>query len=131
MIFPRGEKQTENFSGNVFMNILSSDSDGALYNTVIDVYFEAGAHTSWHSHSNGQALLVTGGVGFYQEKGKKPRRLTGGDIVKVVPNVIHSHGAVPNSDFTHIAVNPAAYNNAVVWAEPLTEEEYNSAVRDL
>ena len=128
MIFPKGEKQIENFNGTCFMNFLVDDSDGNHYNTVIDVYFEPGAHNSWHLHPHGQVLLVTEGEGIYQEKGKTSRFLKSGDVVKVPPNVIHFHGAMPNSDFTHIAVNPVTYNSAVVWLEPLSEAEYANAI---
>ena len=83
MIFPKGAKQTDHFNGNAFMNFLVDESDGAHYNTVIDVYFEAGARNSWHMHPHGQILLATEGMGYYQEKGKPPHRLMSGDIVKV------------------------------------------------
>ncbi|ANH83187.1 hypothetical protein A8C56_21355 [Niabella ginsenosidivorans] len=34
------------------------------------VTFEPGARTHWHTHPKGQVLIVTEGVGWYQEEGK-------------------------------------------------------------
>ncbi|GCB33837.1 hypothetical protein KGMB02408_07820 [Bacteroides faecalis] len=43
-------------------------------------------------------------IGYYQEKGQPARLLFPGDIVEIVPDVEHWHGAVPDSWFAHIAI---------------------------
>ena len=32
----------------------------------------------------------------------------------------------PDSEFTHIAINPNTQNGIVEWLEPVTDEEYNN-----
>jgi len=38
--------------------------------------------------------------------------------------VICPYNAAPNSQFTHIAINPNTENGVVVWMERVTDEEY-------
>ena len=49
-----------------------------------------------------------------------------GDVVKIAPDVIHWHGAAPDSEFTHIAIGTQLDKGGVTWLEPVTDEEYNS-----
>ncbi|WP_256701833.1 hypothetical protein [Paenibacillus sp. P3E] len=44
-----------------------------------NVTFAPGARNNWHSHKVGRVLLVTGGEGWYQEKGKPAKLLKTGD----------------------------------------------------
>jgi quercetin dioxygenase-like cupin family protein len=94
--------------------------------TIGNVVFEPGVRNNWHSHPGGQILLCTKGTGYYQEKGKPVRLLNVGDVVEILPDVIHWHGATPNSEFEHLAINPQLYKGSVTWLEPVTDEEYNS-----
>ena len=73
-----------------------------------------------------QLLLCTSGKGYYQEKGKPIQLLLPGDVVKIAPDVIHWHGAAPDSEFTHIAIGTQLDKGGVTWLEPVTDEEYNS-----
>lgn len=41
-----------------------------LNTSVVKVLFEPGAKNNWHTHPGGQMLVVTKGIGYYQEKGK-------------------------------------------------------------
>jgi quercetin dioxygenase-like cupin family protein len=43
-----------------------------------------------------------------------------------LPDVIHWHGATHDSEFEHIAIGTQTGKGAVVWLEPVTDEEYNS-----
>ena len=70
-----------------------NEFDTQAYN----VMFEAGARTNWHAHPGGQLLFVTKGTGYYQELGIPARLLNPGDVVEILPNVNHWHGAAPNS----------------------------------
>jgi quercetin dioxygenase-like cupin family protein len=70
--------------------------------------------------------LVTQGTGYYQEKGKPIQLLHKGDVVKILPDVEHWHGASPDSEFTHIAVNTNTQKGVVEWLQRVTDEEYNS-----
>jgi quercetin dioxygenase-like cupin family protein len=69
---------------------------------------------------------VTQGTGYYQEKGKPIQVIRQGEAVNIAPNVVHWHGAGPNSRFTHIAINPSVSKaGAVNWMQAVTNEEYN------
>lgn len=123
-IFPKGQIITNtNFTGKAYLQMLVS-TDSLNQTTVGNVTFEPKARTKWHFHPAGQILLVTDGVGYYQEKGQPKKILKKGDVIKCLPNVEHWHGASANSYFVQLAIT----NNekgSVIWLAPVTEEEYN------
>jgi len=130
LIFPKGDKVTNNnFTGTVWVQMhVNKDS---IYNASIgSVTFEPGARTNWHYHPGGQILLVTAGLGHYQEKGKSVQLLHKGDVVKCPPNIEHWHGASPDSSMTHIAIGPNLQKGSVVWLQPVTDEEYITRIKD-
>ena len=47
-------------------------------------------------------------------------------MIKILPDVVHWHGASPDSEFAHIAINPNTQKGAVEWLERETDDEYNS-----
>jgi quercetin dioxygenase-like cupin family protein len=125
-IFPMGERApSEYFTGDVWLKVLTAP-DSAHNCQVANVIFEPGARTSWHTHSGGQILLVTDGKGYFQEKGKTARTIHKGDVVSIAPGVEHWHGATPDSELTHIAVNPNAQNGVVDWLDRVDDEAYNN-----
>ena len=69
-------------------------------------------------------MLVTSGEGRYQEKGKEVQILKKGDVVKIPPNVEHWHGASPNSEFSHISIEPNLPNNQTTWLDAVSDKEY-------
>lgn len=115
-----------NFTGDAWMKMLSSEEvyDCQVYN----VTFAPAVRNNWHSHSVGQILLCTKGLGYYQEKGKPAQCLTVGDAVNIPADVVHWHGAAPDSRFTHIGITPKASENVARWLEPVTDTEYAEAV---
>jgi 4-carboxymuconolactone decarboxylase len=125
-IFPKGEKASpEYFTGTTWVKTLVQDD--ATFNCVIsNVVFEPGARNNWHTHPAGQILLGTEGTGYYQEKGKPIQLFRKGDVIKILPNIEHWHGASPDSEFTHIAINPNTEKGVVTWLRKVTDEEYNS-----
>jgi quercetin dioxygenase-like cupin family protein len=88
--------------------------------------FEPGARNNWHTHPGGQILLITDGLGYYQEKSKPIQLLHKGDVVNILPDVEHWHGATPDSPLTHIAINTNTQKGLVVWLQRVTDEEYKS-----
>jgi quercetin dioxygenase-like cupin family protein len=104
--------------------LVANDPD--LNCQIANVAFEAGARNNWHTHPGGQILIVTDGIGYYQEKGKPIQLIRKGDVVNIPPDIKHWHGASHDSEFTHIAVNPNTQRGIVVWMERVTDEEYNS-----
>src|SRR5690606_40740109 len=68
VLFAKGEKITnDNFTGTAYLHSMI-EADSLNPNSVGNVTFEPGARSKWHLHPAGQILLVTGGVGYYQEK---------------------------------------------------------------
>lgn len=123
-IFPKGEKATQNFTGNAWVKTLVANDD-TLTTIISNVEFEAGARNYWHTHPAGQILICTEGTGYYQEKGKPIQTLHAGDVIKIQPGTEHWHGASPTSSFTHIAINVNTEKGVVNWLKPVTVEEYN------
>ena len=70
----------------------------------VNVTFEPGARTAWHSHHAGQYLIITSGVGWVQERGGKKRVVRPGDVVWTPPGVVHWHGATTTNAMSHLAV---------------------------
>jgi quercetin dioxygenase-like cupin family protein len=70
---------------------------------VFAVHFRPGGRTMPHTHRFGQVLQVTSGKGIIgSEDG---RRVVGpGDVVAVMPDEWHWHGATPDSPMTHFTV---------------------------
>lgn len=123
-IFSKGERITNsNFVGCVWFSPLIA-ADSINKTQVGNVTFAPGARTNWHYHPCGQILLVIGGVGYYQEKGNPVRVLKKGDVVKCPPNILHWHGASPDSEFIQVAITNSL-NGPTVWLKSVTDEEYN------
>jgi quercetin dioxygenase-like cupin family protein len=123
-IFPKGERApSEYFTGTAWVKLLVPNDQ--IFNTQIgNVVFEPGARNNWHTHPGGQILIVTDGVGYYQEQGKSAIVIRKGDVVTISPDVVHWHGASPDSEFTHLAINTNTQRGIVVWLQRVTDEEY-------
>ncbi|MDR0927062.1 MAG: cupin domain-containing protein [Ignavibacteria bacterium] len=124
-IFAKGDKVSDNFIGTAYVKMLVADSNNIFDTQVYNVTFEPGCRNNWHSHPGGQLLLVTAGTGYYQEKGKPARLLRVGDVVEIKPDVVHWHGATPNSEFTHIGITSQVSKGDAVWLDSVSDEEYN------
>jgi len=124
-IFPIGEKgPAENFTGNAWnIGLVANDT---TYNTVVgNVYFEPGARSNWHTHPAGQILIITDGEGYHQIKGQARQTIKKGDVVKCPPNVLHWHGASPDTGMQQIYILPKTEKGIVKWLQKVTDEEYN------
>lgn len=125
---PKGANRgpADNFSGVVWVNMLVPA--GSRPDCVVsEVTFEPKGRTFWHKHPNGQVLVATQGTGYYQEKGKPIQIIRQGEAVTIAPEVVHWHGAGPNGQFTHIAINPnVSKGGAVNWLQAVTDEEYKA-----
>ena len=123
-VFPRGDQLTSNnFSGTVWLHMMGAE-DSTLHARFGNVSFGPKARTNWHSHPGGQLLFITEGKGYYQARGQTARILTRGDVVEIPPNVVHWHGAGPDSEFAHIAISLNTDEGGAVWSGPVTDEEY-------
>lgn len=127
--FPKGNKITNNnFAGTAYLQSMGA-TDTTLHANYGHVTFEAKARTNWHSHPGGQLLFITDGKGYYQAKGEPARLLKKGDFVEIPRNVVHWHGAAPDSRFAHIAVSLNTDDGGAIWSGPVTDEEYIKATK--
>lgn len=125
IIFPKGEKITNNnFVGNAWLHQMIVP-DNVNPTQVGSVTFEPGARTNWHSHPGGQILLITGGTGYYQEKGSPRKIIKAGEVITCPPNIPHWHGATKDHQLIQIALTNTQ-KGVVVWQQPVTNEEYHS-----
>ena len=125
-IFPRGDKASADyFTGTAWVKLLLPN-DAAVDCQIGDVVFEPGARNNWHTHPGGQILIATQGTGYYQERGKPIQLLHKGDVIRILPDVEHWHGASPDTEFTHIAINPNTERGMVTWLGRVTDEEYSN-----
>lgn len=126
-VFPRGEiLPSPYFNKRVWLQILA-DRDPQFNCPLANVTFEPGCLNWWHRHPGGQILLVTGGNGLYQEKGKTAQLLKTGDIVRIAPQVIHWHGATTNSWFSHLAIETNMNAGKAEWLEAVSDDDYQQA----
>jgi quercetin dioxygenase-like cupin family protein len=88
------------------------------------VTFEPGARTAWHTHPLGQTLIVTSGVGWVQRAGGPVEEIRPGDVVWIVPDVKHWHGATATTAMTHIAIQEKLNGSPVTWMEKVKDEQY-------
>ena len=127
-IFPKGSQgPSDYFKNAAWVNMLHTDTNGVFDTQVYNVVFEPSARTYWHSHPGGQILLITDGVGYYQEKGKQAQKLKPGDVVPIPPDVVHWHGAAPESEFTHIGMSTKVHFGPAKWFGEVTDAEYSEA----
>jgi quercetin dioxygenase-like cupin family protein len=118
-IFPLGQKVEANFIGDAYLQMVFTEPT-PLNTSIGNVTFAPGARNNWHSHKDGQVLLVTGGEGWYQEEEKPARLLKTGDVVNIPANVKHWHGATKDSWFVHLAMTPGETE----WLDPVDDEWY-------
>ena len=88
------------------------------------VTFEPGARTAWHTHPNGQVLIVTAGVGRVQRWGGPIEEIRPGDVVRIAPGQKHWHGAAPTTAMTHLAVGEHQDGKTVDWLEKVGDADY-------
>jgi quercetin dioxygenase-like cupin family protein len=125
LIFQQGEvANPDYFTGNVWVKIVVNENE---FNSIIaNVTFEAGARNNWHTHPGGQILIITDGIGYYQEKGKPIQLIQRGDVVKIPADVKHWHGASRDNSLTHIAITAVTPIGSIDWLERVSDEEFNS-----
>lgn len=128
LIFPQGEKITnDNFMGTAYLQMLV-EADSLNPTSVGNVTFEPGARTKWHSHPAGQILIVTDGVGYYQEKDQPKKILRKGDVIRCPPNIPHWHGASADTSFVQIAIT-GRNSGPTKWLGKVADEEYNKQLQ--
>ena len=123
MPFPFGDDVSARFTGTVYFKNMIQKDDVYNFPVTNTITFAPGSRSAWHVHG-GMEILVIGGKGYYQEKGKKAQIIRKGDVVHIPAGAIHWHGAAPDSTFAHLAANTNPEKTGVVWGSRLSAEEY-------
>ena len=96
---PQGTRQIMTGPG-VTIQRLATDSKDFLMNLV---NFSKGVRNKFHTHTFDQVLIVTAGEGIVTtEEGE--RVVTEGDVILIPAGEKHWHGAIKDSEFSHITV---------------------------
>ncbi len=121
--FPIGERiDNPSFTGEAYLKpLISVDSVFNFPQTNV-VTFGPAAHSSWHRHG-GMVVLVTDGVGLYQEEGKPAQILRRGDVLQIPAGVRHWHGATKDNWFSQVVI----YDSA--WKPSETYNDSNGPIR--
>lgn len=93
----------ETFTGEVSIGPLF-EAEGPGQMNAAYVRFEPGARTHWHSHPDGQALIVLDGRGRTQVRGGSVTSFTAGDALYVAAGEQHWHGADPDTAMAHVSI---------------------------
>ena len=111
---PTNPAPEANFTGLVWMQNQASG--------VVHVTFAPGARTAWHTHPQGQTLLIVSGMGLVQKRGEAVVAFSTGDVVVIGADEEHWHGAAQGSLMSHFALQAGE----TVWLAKVTDEEYGA-----
>ena len=120
---PSFNAPAEYFTGSVRQEPLMQAQAPASVQ-VVNVSFDPGARTAWHTHPFGQTLVVTSGRVLAQSWCCEIREINAGDVLWFAPGEKHWHGAGPDTALTHIAIQEMQDGKAADWMEYVTEEQY-------
>jgi quercetin dioxygenase-like cupin family protein len=112
---------TGTFSGRVLLDPVL-EAGNARINSVM---FEPGGRTYWHSHDDGQVLIVQHGRGMVATRDGERHELTAGDTVYAPPGEVHWHGAAPDAFLVHTAISLGATR----WHDEVPDESYGLSFR--
>lgn len=118
----QSESRSATFTGVVWGDPVFPTLDGLTVNTV---FFTPRARTYWHSHENGQLLIVSHGKGYVANREGEISSLSAGDLVHTPGGEEHWHGAAPGSFMVHTSVSLGKAD----WLEEVTEEQYDEVCR--
>jgi quercetin dioxygenase-like cupin family protein len=113
------QEGTGTFTGRVLLDPVLS-AGNARINSVM---FSPGGRTYWHSHDDGQVLIVGTGRGMVATRDGEQRVLAAGDTVYAPPGEEHWHGAAPDSLLLHTAVSLGTTR----WLDEVTPDQYKAA----
>lgn len=132
LTFPFGNRlPSPPFTGEAYLQPMIQPDTVFNFPATNNITFAPGAHSSWHRHG-GMVVLVTGGVGLYQEEGKPAQILRKGNVLQIPAGVRHWHGATKDNWFSQMVIYDAAWQPEILADEDntLTEEDYLSAISD-
>lgn len=119
MTFVSAEAQQSNFAGGT-----PSQLDAKAVRT-LRLKFPAGSRSNWHSHSNGQLLMLEEGLGRTQDRNGPLLEMLPGVPRYTKAGIEHWHGAAPDQDSVQLTI----YEGEVKWLEPVTDAVYQATPR--
>ncbi len=122
---PSAKGPAEWYTGTVRVDPLHT-AHATARGIILNVTFEPGARTLWHTHPLGQTLIVTSGCGRAQRWGGPIEELRPGDVVWIPPGEKHWHGAAPATAMSHIAIYESLDGKSAEWLEMVSEEQYQN-----
>ncbi len=129
-IFKSGSRPTKKassdwFTGTVWQDPIVEAPEPARIRA-LNVSFEPGARTAWHTHPLGQTLYVVTGNGLVGLRNEAPKIIKAGDTVWIPPGEEHWHGASASNAMTHIAIQEALDGRVAEWLEQVSDHDYNT-----
>ena len=129
-IFKSGSRPTKKassdwFTGTVWQDPIVEAPEPARIRA-LNVSFEPGARTAWHTHPLGQTLYVLTGNGLVGLRKEAPKIIKAGDTVWIPPGEEHWHGASASNAMTHIAIQEALDGRVAEWLEQVSDYDYNT-----
>ncbi|MBC5857648.1 cupin domain-containing protein [Campylobacter jejuni] len=117
------------FSGDVKVSMLFKANEWRAFSGGL-VEFSKGARSAWHTHPQGQTLIVTEGEIITKAPGQKAFIAKKGDVISCPIGVKHFHGATNTSSGAHIALTGEKEGENVEWLELVSDEEYENALKE-
>lgn len=128
--FSKGEinPYSKYFTGTTYLNTFDDAQGGRSANASL-VTFEPCSRTHWHTHQKGQLLIILSGEGVVKIEGQKAIKAQPGAIIKIDIDAKHFHAGGKTTQMAHISV--MGMPNKTTWLEKVSDEEYESALREL
>lgn len=121
---PTKKASSEWFTGTVWQDPIVEAPEPARV-SALNVAFEPGARTAWHTHPLGQTLYVVSGIGLVGLRSETPQVIKAGDTVWIPLGEEHWHGATAHNGMAHIAIQEAQNGRIAEWLEKVSDEDYS------
>lgn len=118
---PTTKNPPEQFSGDVWLDVIASPKEDDQAMVVAKVRFLPGAHTAWHSHEKGQTLHITEGVALLGTRDGGVIEAHPGQTISTPAGEEHWHGATPEDYMEHLAM----LEGSTTWLEHVADEDYH------
>jgi len=122
-----GKTPAEQFTGDVYLDMIAVPREGDQRMVVSTVRFCPGARTAWHSHARGQTLHVTEGVAWMGTRDGTVLEVRPGQTVYTPPGQEHWHGATSTDFMQHLAMLEGGDDPATTttWLEHVPDTDYH------
>lgn len=124
---PTAKNPPEQFSGDVWLDLVAAPHTDDQRMTVAIVRFAPGARTAWHSHARGQYLRVVSGVARIGTRDGKVVDVHPGQTIYTPPGEDHFHASANGTFMEHIAMMESADDPSAStdWKEHITDADYD------